>query len=153
MSVELLVLVGLLCLAFILQARELYKGAKQKRFLYTLKREINNWRWGFTLIWMTYFGVGVGALMPAIKQWVEHAQSLANTDVGRILIGMYPLFITITFIIILFWVVQKVNEPFIKYNDKEKRWLDEDNQKMKATKLYKVLNRIFFLTRKDGRVG
>jgi hypothetical protein len=118
------------CIVFVL-ATSLYQGIKKHRLLYEIKVGINALKPAFAMVWSALFLVGAMNLMPAIKTWVAEVELIQKTSDGVLIIRTAPYFYLFTVLYIIYKTIAGMNIPFIGYNEKEKVWEKESEQRYK----------------------
>lgn len=118
-----------------------FRKGNFKRLVYSLKNNINNARPLISMLVALYFVFGMVYIMTAVNIWVA-LQPTSDSLIKNFIIESFPLGIAIFTIAVAMLIVSKGIYPRVKYNDEEKQWAKESEEKFLNSKIGKWLGKI-----------
>ena len=106
-------------------------GLRKKRFIYSMKSTWNIMTFSLNMLASLYFVIIAIIPMASLKDWVDN-NLLKNTSVtpfGIVVYHSIPVAYSVLVIIIICWIMLKGLFPRIKYNEQEKQWDKESEDK------------------------
>ncbi len=110
----------------------LIKAYRKKRLKFVFKQTVNSICGLIAFVWCCIYLLGVAQATPIINSWAENYQfssEMSQFGVWLIRSGSGLAWIGFS-IVIIFVVCDKLDNP-LKYNNQEKEWQKEANQKLK----------------------
>jgi len=108
-------------------------GLRKKRLIYTMKNTWNVMTFTLNMVAAMYFVIIAIIPMPSLKDWVDN-NLLKNTSVtpfGIVVYHSIPVAYSVLIIIVVSWIMLKGLFPRIKYNEQEKQWDKESEDKFR----------------------
>ena len=108
-------------------------GLRKKRFIYSMKSTWNSMAFTLNMIASLYFVIIAIIPMPSLKDWVN-TNLLKNTSItplDKVVYHSIPIAYSVLVVIIVCWIMLKGLFPQIKYNEQEKQWAKESENKFR----------------------
>jgi len=108
-------------------------GIRKKRFIYSMKSTWNIMTFTLNMLASLYFVIIAIIPMPSLKDWVNNnlLNKTSVTPFGRVVYYSIPVAYSVLVIIIICWIMLKGLFTKIKYNEQEKQWDRESENKFR----------------------
>jgi hypothetical protein len=105
----------------------------KRRFIYSLKNTWNFLTYSLNLFVAMYFVIIAIIPIPLLKDWVNNnlLSKISVTSFDRVVYHSIPVVYSIFVVIIMCWIMIKGLIPRIKYNEQEKQWDRESEDKLR----------------------
>jgi hypothetical protein len=137
------ILAMLLVLCVILDIFNIIKRVRKGQLLYGIKNSLNAWRNFLGLLGGMYIILGGVSVLASIKEWAQQKSISAPPGIVEYIWLGIPIAWVIGVMILAILTIYKL--PSIKYNEREKQWRKEEEEKLKAK--YKLPKWLLWIVR------